>query len=205
MNLSQTFEKKGYLHHIRYLVQATKGEIVMESPKTEADLLAFLSQLGIPQETHHHSPVFTVEEAQQVRAAMPESYRTGGHCKSLFVRDKKKRRALVMVDENRRVDLKALSHVLDMGRLSFCSADSLMEMLGVIPGSVTPFALINAQETDGAVQPMTVALDAAMMRKNPLHFHPLHNGATTAVSPPDLVRFIEACGYTPRIVDLDSV
>lgn len=177
----------------------------MESPKTEADLLAFLSHLGIRQETHYHSPVFTVEQAQQVRGAMPESYRTGGHCKSLFVRDKKKRRALVMVDEDRRVDLKALSTALDMGRLSFCSADSLMEMLGVIPGSVTPFALINAQVAEGAEPRMTVALDAAMMQKTLLHYHPLHNSATTAVSPPDLVRFIEACGYSPQIVDLDSV
>lgn len=176
----------------------------MESPKTEADLLAFLSHLGITQETHYHSPVFTVDEARQVRNTMPESYRTGGHCKSLFVRDKKKRRALVMVDEDRRVDLKALSGALDMGRLSFCSAASLMDMLGVIPGSVTPFALINAQVAAGAEPHMRIALDAAMMQKAPLHYHPLHNGATTAVSPADLVRFIEACGYTPQIVDLDA-
>jgi len=176
----------------------------MESPNTEANLLAFLDTLGVAQETFHHDPVFTVEEAQKVRGDMPESYRTGGHCKSLFVRDKKKQRALVMVDEGRRVDLKALSAALGMGRLSFGSADSLMAMLGVIPGSVTPFALINAQVADGQEPPMIVALDAAMMKKAPLHYHPLHNAATTAVAPADLVRFIEACGYTPQIVDLDS-
>ncbi|MFC4346730.1 prolyl-tRNA synthetase associated domain-containing protein [Kordiimonas lipolytica] len=173
----------------------------MESPLSEDDLFAFLAGLGIETETYRHAPVFTVEEAQAERAHMPAG---GGHCKSLFVRDKKKRRALVMVDENRRVDLKALSGALSMGRLSFGSADSLMDMLGVIPGSVTPFALINARVEDGQEPPMLVALDAAMMAKSPLYYHPLHNAATTAISPDDLVRFIRACGYEPVTVDLDA-
>jgi Ala-tRNA(Pro) deacylase len=174
-----------------------------ESPSSEAGLLAFLQTLKIPVETHYHAPVFTVEEARSVRSAMPQSYRTGGHCKSLFVRDKKKRRALVMVDEDRRVDLKHLADSLGLGRLSFGSADSLMAMLGVIPGSVTPFALINARVPEGTAPPLVVALDKAMMAKSPLHYHPLHNAATTAIAPDDLLRFIRACGYEPRIIDLD--
>ncbi|NVJ96527.1 MAG: prolyl-tRNA synthetase associated domain-containing protein [Alphaproteobacteria bacterium] len=172
----------------------------MESPKTEAALMAFLAEQGIEGTTYYHAPVFTVDEAQKEREGMPAG---GGHCKSLFVRDKKKRRALVMVDENRRVDLKALSDKLGMGRLSFSSANSLMEMLGVIPGSVTPFALINAQVHPGDEPPLLVALDAAMMAKSPLYYHPLHNAATTAITPEDLLRFIKACGYEPLIVDLD--
>ncbi|WP_286829420.1 MULTISPECIES: prolyl-tRNA synthetase associated domain-containing protein [Kordiimonas] len=173
----------------------------MESPLQEEDLFAFLDSLGIKTETYRHAPVFTVEEAQTERAHMPQG---GGHCKSLFVRDKKKRRALVMVDENRRVDLKALSAALGMGRLSFGSPDSLMAMLGVIPGSVTPFSLINAQVKSGEEPPLLVALDAAMMAKAPLYYHPLHNAATTAIAPDDLVRFIRACGYEPVTVDLDQ-
>lgn len=172
----------------------------MESPTTEQELLAFLDSLSIDCTTYRHAPVFTVDEAQKERAHMPAG---GGHCKSLFVRDKKKRRALVMVDEDRRVDLKALSEKLGMGRLSFGSADSLKEMLGVIPGSVTPFALINAQVPKGEAPPMLVALDAAMMEKSPLYYHPLHNAATTAITPDDLVRFIRACGYEPITVDLE--
>lgn len=134
------------------------------APKTEDDLFAFLAGLGIETVTYRHPPVFTVDEAKAQRVDMPEG---GGHCKSLFVRDKKKRRALVMVDENRRVDLKALSEKIGMGRLSFSSADSLMSMLGVIPGSVTPFALLNALVEDGKEPPLLVALDRAMMAKHP--------------------------------------
>ncbi|MEX0297508.1 MAG: prolyl-tRNA synthetase associated domain-containing protein [Kordiimonas sp.] len=175
-----------------------------ESPDIEAPLFNFLDSHGIKVPTVRHASVFTVLEAQQERDTMPEPFKSGGHCKSLFVRDKKKRRALVMVDENRRVDLKALSGKIGLGRLSFGSADSLKEMLGVIPGSVTPFALINAQVKEGEEPPLVVALDKQMMQQASLNYHPLHNAATTAISPSDLIKFIRACGYEPLIVDLDS-
>lgn len=171
----------------------------MESPSQEALLFDFLESLGIAVKTYRHPPVFTVEEAQAHRDGMP-----GGHCKSLFVRDKKKRRALIMVDENRRVDLKSLAEKIGLGRLSFGSANSLQNMLGVIPGSVTPFALVNQRVPEGTEPPLTVALDRAMMQQSPLNYHPLHNAATTAITPEDLVCFIRACGYEPLIVDLDS-
>lgn len=175
----------------------------MESAASEAKLLAFLETLGIESTTHHHTPVFTVEEAQAARISA-EGGMAGGHAKSLFIRDKKKRRALVMVDEDRRVDLKALAGKIGLGRVSFGSADSLKDMLGVIPGSVTPFALINAQVAEGEEPPMIIALDKALMQKAPLWFHPLHNAATTSIKPIDLTRFIKACGYSPITVDLDG-
>jgi len=171
----------------------------MESPATEADLMAFLEDLGIDTVTVRHEPVFTVEEAQAHRGELE-----GGHCKCLFVRDKKKRRALIVVDENRRVDLAGLAAQTGLGRLSFSSADSLKAMLGVVPGSVTPFSLINARVAEGNEPPLTVVLDAAMLEGAPLHYHPLHNAATTAITPDDLLRFIRACGYEPLIVDMDA-
>ena len=175
-----------------------------ESAALEAPLFAFLESLNLAVTTVRHKRVFTVSEAQECRDAMPEAMKNGGHCKSLFVRDKKKRRALVIVDENRRVDLKALSGQIGLGRLSFGSEDSLVEMLGVTPGSVTPFALINARVSEGETPPLTVALDKAMMEKSPLNYHPLHNAATTAITPDDLLKFIKACGYDPQVVDLDA-
>ena len=175
----------------------------MESAASEAKLLAFLEGLGIESTTCHHAPVFTVDEAQAARIGA-EGGMAGGHAKSLFIRDKKKRRALVMVDEDRRVDLKALAGKIGLGRVSFGSADSLKDMLGVIPGSVTPFALINAQVDEGAEPPLIVALDKVLMEKSPLWFHPLHNAATSSITPADLVRFIKACGYVPITVDLDD-
>lgn len=174
----------------------------MESAAAEKKLFGFLEALGIETETHRHIPVFTVEEAQAARDGAGGM--AGGHAKSLFIRDKKKRRALVMVHEDRRVDLKSLASKLEMGRVSFGSADSLKEMLGVIPGSVTPFALVNARTEAGTGTPMIVAIDKTLMDQVPLWFHPLHNAATTSIAPADLMRFIEACGYTPKIIDLDE-
>jgi Ala-tRNA(Pro) deacylase len=172
----------------------------VESHAAEAKLFSFLDELGIETTTVRHAPVFTVEEAQIARASTGGM--AGGHAKSLFIRDKKKRRALVMVEENTRVDLKSLAPKVALSRVSFGSSDSLKSMLGVIPGSVTPFALVNAQVAKGSDPTITVALDKNLMAKSPLWFHPLHNAATTAISPDDLRTFIQACGYEPIEVDL---
>jgi len=174
----------------------------MESASPENKLFSFLDTLGIETVTHRHTPVFTVEEAQAVRASTGTPM-DGGHAKSLFLRDKKKRRALVIVEENRQTDLKSLAPLIGLGRVSFGSPNSLQNMLGVTPGSVTPFALVNAQNPESGVPPFVIALDKKLMAQTPLWFHPLHNNATTAIAPDDLIKFIEACGYKPRVIDLD--
>ena len=161
---------------------------------TPTELLARLDTLGLKTHTITHKPVFTVEESKRERGDLP-----GGHCKSLFLRDKKERMFLVVALEDRRIDLKKLSDVIGGARLSFGSADRLMRVLGVIPGSVTPFALIN--DLACAVD---VVLDADMMKLDPLHYHPLSNDMTTAISPADLLAFIAACGHRPRLLDLAS-
>ncbi|MEZ5666909.1 MAG: prolyl-tRNA synthetase associated domain-containing protein [Alphaproteobacteria bacterium] len=152
-----------------------------------------LEALGIATRTVDHPPVFTVAESQAMRGSLP-----GGHCKSLFLRDKKGRQFLVVALEDRPVDLKALRGALGAGNLSFASAERLMATLGVAPGSVTPFGLINADPHSGLV----VALDRGMLDHDPLNYHPLSNDATTAIAPGDLVRFVRACGFEPLAVDL---
>ncbi len=162
-------------------------------PLTPDELFAYLEGLGIATETVWHEPVFTVEEAREKRGALG-----GTHCKCLFLRDKKGALWLVVCEETRRVDLKALAARLGAGRFSFASPERLMAHLGVVPGSVTPFALAN--DTGGAVR---VVLDAAMMAEGPLHYHPLVNRATTRIAPADLERFIVATGHRPERLDLD--
>ena len=167
------------------------------TPTSAADsetLFARFAALDIVVDTVSHEPVFTVEEAKSLRGQI-----AGGHCKSLFLRNKKGRQWLLVCSEDRRVDLKQLSDVLGSGRLSFGSPERLMNSLGVTPGSVTPFALIN--DHDCAVQPV---LDAAMMAHDRLNYHPLVNHMTTTIGRDDLLRFITACGHTPEIVDLDA-
>jgi len=163
----------------------------MAPPLTPDQLFAELDRLAIAQRTYTHPPVFTVEEAKALRGTLP-----GGHCKSLFLKDKKGGLWLVVALEEARVDLKALADRLGAPRFSFGSAELLHQVLGVRPGSVTPFAAINDRE-----RRVAVVLQRAMLARDPLNYHPLENDRTTAIAPADLVRFLEACGHAPRIVD----
>jgi Ala-tRNA(Pro) deacylase len=162
------------------------------APLTPEQLLRRLDALGIAHRTHWHPPVFTVAEAAALRGDLP-----GGHCKSLFLKDKKGGFWLVVALEDRRIDMKVLARRLEAPRFSFGNAEDLHTLLGVRPGSVTPFALAN----DGAGR-IRVVLDAAMLKYDPLNYHPLANDRTTAIAPADLLRFIAACGHRPLIVDL---
>jgi Ala-tRNA(Pro) deacylase len=155
-------------------------------------LFSRLDALGIRHATHHHPPLRTVADSVRLRGDLP-----GGHCKSLFLRDRKGGLWLVVMLEDRRLDLKALADRLAAPRFSFASPELMQQVLGVVPGSVTPFALIN----DAGRRVRTV-LDAGMLEFDPLHYHPLINTATTAISPGDLQRFIADCGHTPALLDL---
>src|SRR5437016_4944575 len=165
---------------------------VMVLPLTPEGLFARLDALGITHRTYSHPPVFTVAEATALRGSLP-----GGHCKTLFLKDKKGGYWLAVMLEERRIHLKKLAGRLGAPRFSFGGAGDLYALLGVRPGSVTPFALVN--DVTGRVSPV---LDAAMLERDPLNYHPLVNDRTTAVAPADLLRFIAACGHTPRIINL---
>jgi Ala-tRNA(Pro) deacylase len=161
-------------------------------PTSPDQLIAFLDALGIATTTHTHPPVFTVEEAQALRGTLP-----GGHCKNLFLKDKKGRLWLVVALEDSVVDLKTLDKKIGSARLSFGNADLLWEVLGIRPGSVTPFAAIN--DTRHRV---TVVLERAMMTHELLNYHPLDNGRTTAIRSADLIRFLQATGHEAQIAEL---
>ena len=162
-----------------------------------------LDSLHISFREQSHEPVFTVEEAKELRGILP-----GAHCKSLFVRDKKGASFLVVCLEDRRLDMKALATLLGAKRLSFASPDRLRARLGVEPGSVTPFAAINDQppphgvDGDPPFERISIVLDSEMMRADPVNYHPLINTATIALSPADLLRFLDATGHRARVVDL---
>jgi Ala-tRNA(Pro) deacylase len=164
-------------------------------PAKPADLFAFLDRLSIPHTTVNHPPVFTVEESRDLRGRIP-----GGHSKNLFLKDKKDALYLVVASEAAAIDLKGLHRQLGAsGRFSFGSAPLLMEVLGVIPGAVTPFAAMN--DTAGRV---SVVLEAALMANRLVNFHPLDNSMTTTIARDDLMRFLEATGHKPRIEPLSG-
>ncbi len=165
------------------------------APWTPDRLLAYLDELGIATRTLQHPPVFTVEEAKRLRGPLP-----GGHCKSLFLRNKKGVMWLVVTMEHQKIDLRALADSLGAGRLSFGSPERLMRHLGVVPGAVTPLAVVNDGE-----HVVTVALDRAILEHDPLNFHPLDNAQTTAIGPDDLMRFLEATGHPPVLLTTDDL
>jgi Ala-tRNA(Pro) deacylase len=165
----------------------------MTTPATPQDLYARFDALGIAHVTHQHRPVFTVDEGSDLKASMP-----GGHSKNLFLKDKKGQLFLLCALGETRIDLNAVSKLIGAGRFSFGSAELLGEALGVTPGSVTIFALINDPD-----QRVRLLLDEALLTHNPVNFHPLRNDATTAISPDDLLRFLASLGRVPVRIAFD--
>jgi len=163
-------------------------------PADRAGLLAYLDALGVAHFTVDHPPVFTVAEGDALKADMP-----GGHTKNLFLKDKTGALFLISALQSTEIDLKRLHKRLGCGRLSFGKPELLRDALGVTPGSVTAFALVN--DPDKQVR---FILDAALMDHDPVNFHPLRNDATTAVSREDFLTFVRALGREPEIIDFSA-
>lgn len=156
-------------------------------------LFALLDRLGIAHATTRHPPVFTVEESHGIKETMP-----GGHSKNLFLKDKKGALYLLCALAESRIDLNAVSKLIGAGRFSFGSPELLLETLGVTPGSVTVFALINDPE-----RRVRLLLDEGFFAHDLVNFHPLTNEATTAISPAGLMTFLTALGHAPTRLRFD--
>ncbi len=160
------------------------------------ELFAALDALGLAHETVEHPAIFTVEEGRGLKTQMP-----GGHSKNLCLKDKRGALYLAVAWCDTRVDLAGLGKRIGAkGRLSFARPDLMTATLGVEPGSVTPFALMN--ETARALS--GVVVDAALMGFERVWFHPLENTASTGVAPAGLLRFMESCGVEAEIIDLSD-
>lgn len=161
---------------------------------TSNDLFAFLDRLGIAHRTVAHPPLFTVEQSRALRGQIP-----GGHTKNLFLKDKKGALFLVVASEDAAIDLKTLHRRLGAGRFSFGPAHLLWQKLGVEPGAVTPFGVLN--DTDRHV---TVILDEPMMSHATLNYHPLINTMTTSIARDDLIKFLRATEHEPQIMPVSA-
>ncbi|MBI1391405.1 MAG: prolyl-tRNA synthetase associated domain-containing protein [Alphaproteobacteria bacterium] len=174
-------------------------EATADHPDHAADrarVEARLAELGVDCRTFQHPAIMTVDEGRAFKADMP-----GGHSKNLFVKDKKGALALVVAHCDTRVDLVAVGKAIGAkGRFSFCSADLMRATLGIEPGSVTPFAVMNAP----APALSWLVLDSALMRHETVWFHPLRNTASTGVDPQGLLAFLRAFGYEPVVLDASS-
>jgi Ala-tRNA(Pro) deacylase len=165
------------------------------SMQTRADLEAFFAGLGIVARTHDHPAVFRVGEGEAIKAAIE-----GAHTKNLFLKDAKGQLWLISAADATLIDLKRLDKVIGSARLSFGSAELMEEALGVTPGSVTAFALIN----DPAHR-VRFVLDRTLAEAAKVNFHPLINTATTTVDAAGFRRFLAALAVTPLVVDFQAM
>jgi Ala-tRNA(Pro) deacylase len=166
----------------------------MTPPFDRARLLAWMTDLGLTPVTHDHAPVFRVEEGLELKASLP-----GAHTKNLFLKDKRGALWLVSAAQDTVVDLKRLPAAMGSDRLSFGSEERLVDALGVRPGSVTALALVNDPQ-----RRVTFVLDLRLWRAETVNFHPLTNGATTALTRADFRRFLSALDRAPVLVDFSD-
>lgn len=159
------------------------------------DLFAWLDARGIAHSTHWHEATFTVAEGRDLKAAMP-----GGHTKNLFMTNKDGDLILISAHADSDLPLNRLHRALGVKRLSFGKPDLMESVLGVRPGSVTAFALVNDPEAR-----VRFIVDAALLAHDPLNFHPLVNTGTTAISRADFERFLDATGHGLAAVDFSRL
>ena len=160
-------------------------------PATPTELFAYLDRLGIAHTTHEHPAAFTVEESVELKSTMP-----GGHSKNLFMKDKDDTIILISAEAHEKLRLNQLHKLIGTRRLSFASGELMEALLGVVPGSVTAFALMN--ESAARVR---FLVSAELMSHDPVNFHPLVNTATTAISKADFVKFVESTGRELEVID----
>jgi Ala-tRNA(Pro) deacylase len=163
-----------------------------DMPTQPQQLLDVLSQLGVDYQLYKHEAIFTVAEGEHLKANIP-----GVHCRNLFLRDKKKNMFLIVAANDTQIDLKKLQPLIGSARLSFGSPERLWENLGVRPGSVCPYAVINDKDNH-----VKVILDKNMMDEDVVNYHPLLNTMTIGIRPDDLVLFLNHCNHDPVILDL---
>ena len=161
-------------------------------PTSPETLLALLDKLQIAYVIHRHPPLRTVEESKAHRDNMP-----GLHLKNFYLRDRKKQNFLLVVEEDRQIDMKSLNQKIGCERLSFGSADRLFEMLGVRPGAVSPLTLINDPD-----QKIHLALDKALQTNEIIYAHPLVNDMTLGIEGSHLQQFFAYTGHDVQWLDL---
>ena len=159
------------------------------------DLLAFFETHGLAHNTVDHPAVFRVDEGHEIKAELP-----GAHTKNLFLKDAKGQLWLISALGETAIDLKRLHTVIGSARLSFGNPALMAETLGVTPGSVTAFALVNDVH-----RRVRFVLDSALAKAELVNFHPLTNTATTGMSQAGFRRFLDLVEVTPLIVDFAAM
>ena len=166
-------------------------------PVSSDAIIALLEKLDISYRRFDHVPVMTVEDSKKIEAQFLESSDGAGNIKNLYLRDNKKRNFLVVAEQDRKINLKALPSVLSSGRLSFGSSKRLFEHLGVRPGAVTPLSMITGVKND-----VKIFFDEDLRKCKKLYVHPLVNDRTLEVDIEGLEKFFKHIGTEPNWINL---
>lgn len=167
----------------------------MSKTTTREGLLAYLDEIGADHRTTDHDAVFRVDEGEAIKERIP-----GAHTKNLFLKDAKGQLWLISAEGHAQIDLKRLHRVIGSARLSFGAAELMEAALGVTPGSVTAFALINDSE-----RRVRFVLDRTLAEAELVNFHPLTNTATTTISRQGFATFLSSLGIRPLVVDFAAM
>ena len=147
---------------------------------TKSDLFELLRAKGLDFQIHDHDPLFTVEDSENLRGEIK-----GSHTKNLFLKNKKNNFFLFSCDENAKVDLKLFSKSINAKNLSFANEKYLQEYLGIKPGSVSPYSLLN--DKDSLVK---FYLDEKLVKSEIINFHPLINTTTITLKTSEFINFL---------------
>lgn len=164
-------------------------------PASPEDLFAYLDSLGIAHSTTWHEAMFTVEQSSALKADMP-----GAHTKNLFLRDADGLLVLIAAEAHNSLKLNQLHRKIGTRRLSFGAPELMTEVLGVTPGSVTAFSLLNDRPAR-----VRFLVDSVLAAADIVNFHPMTNTGTTAISQADFRRFVDATGHSFEIVDFSEL
>ena len=152
-----------------------------------------LNELGIPFQIVEHEPVLTTEQADRFIKGI-EGVRT----KTMFLTNKKKRNFyLVIIDDAKRLDMDVFKEIVEENRIKMASAETLNDKMMLLPGTVSPFGLINNRDKD-----IQVYFDQEIVSEERMCFHPNTNEKTIFVNTEDLFTFLKAIGYEAHVINL---
>jgi Ala-tRNA(Pro) deacylase len=176
--LNNFIDVLGFIHDVFHKIHRR----ILPMSENEKKVYYALDQLGIPYIRYEHIPVYTIPEIDDLKLEME-----GQHCKNLFVRNHNgNKHYLILVSQEKRADLKNIQAQIGSSRLSFASEERLMKHLGLTPGAVTPFGLINNEEKN-----VTVLIDEDLKKAERICLHPNVNTATVSILYNDLIRFLK--------------
>ena len=166
-------------------------------PISSKQLLKQLDEWKIIYKHFTHKPLISVKESKLIQEKLFGNHKENGHIKNLYLRDKKKKNILFVTQQDAIIDLKLLAEKINMGHLSFGSKERLMENLGVLPGAVSPFAMIN-----GVKNNVTIFLDSKLKFYKNIFAHPLENNQTLEITFDQLEKFFKKIFVTTYWIDL---